>query len=64
MPCSHFWQTASDLETPRLVQRRLTHDAGYIAAQQIPGIGPALAAVLVAEIGDVHRFDGPAQLTC
>jgi len=47
-----------------LVQRRLTHDAGYIAIQQIPGIGPVLAAVLVAEIGDVHRFAGPAQLTC
>ena len=32
--------------------------------QQIPGIGPVLAAVFVAEIGDVHRFAGPAQLTC
>jgi transposase len=47
-----------------LAQRRLTHDAGYTAIQQIPGIGPVLAAVFVAEIGDVHRFDGPAQLTC
>jgi transposase len=47
-----------------LAQRRLTHDAGYTAVQQIPGIGPVLAAVFVAEIGDVHRFDGPAQLTC
>ncbi len=42
-----------------LVQRRLTHDAGYTAIQQIPGIGPVLAAVFVAEIGDVHRFAGP-----
>ena len=47
-----------------LAQRRLTHDAGYSAIQQIPGIGPVLAAVFVAEIGDVHRFAGPAQLTC
>ena len=47
-----------------LVQRRLTHDAGYTAIQQIPGIGPVLAAVFVAEIGDVRRFAGPAQLTC
>lgn len=47
-----------------LAQRRLTHDAGYTAIQQIPGIGPVLAAVFVAEIGDVHRFAGPAQLTC
>jgi transposase len=46
-----------------LVQRRLSHDAGYTAIQQIPGIGPVLAAVLVAEIGDVHRFARPAQLT-
>ncbi len=47
-----------------LAQRRLTRDAGYTAIQQIPGIGPVLAAVFVAEIGDVHRFDGPAKLTC
>jgi len=44
------------------VQRRLTHDAGYTAIQQIPGIGPVLEAVFVAEIGDVHRFAGPSQL--
>jgi len=43
---------------------RLARDPGYTAIQQIPGIGPVLAAVLVAEIGDVHRFAGPAQLTC
>ena len=47
-----------------LAQRRLTHDADFTAIQQIPGIGPVLAAVFVAEIGDVHRFDGPAKLTC
>jgi transposase len=47
-----------------LAQRRLSHDAGYTAIQQIPGIGPVLAAVFVAEIGDVQRFDSPAQLTC
>lgn len=47
-----------------LAQRRLSHDAGCTAIQQIPGIGPVLAAVFVAEIGDVHRFDGPAKLTC
>ena len=47
-----------------LAQRRLAHDPGYVAVQQIPGIGPILGAVFVAEIGDVHRFAGPAQLTC
>jgi transposase len=45
-----------------LVQRRLAHDAGYTAIQQIPGIGPVLAAVFIAQIGDVHRFAGPGQL--
>ena len=36
--------------------------AGYHAIQQIPGIGPTIAAILVAEIGDVHRFTDPAHL--
>ncbi|MER5918453.1 IS110 family transposase [Streptomyces sp. NPDC001982] len=35
---------------------------GYAAVQTIPGIGPIFAAVMVAEIGDVTRFAGPAQL--
>ena len=32
--------------------------------QTIPGIGPILGAVFVAEIGDVHRFTRAEQLTC
>ena len=43
--------------------RRLARDPDYTAIQQIPGIGPVLGAVFVAEIGDVHRFPGPEQLT-
>jgi transposase len=35
---------------------------GYQVIQQLPGIGPVLAAVIVAEIGDVTRFKTPAQL--
>lgn len=35
---------------------------GYRAIQAIPGVGPVLAAVFVAEIGDVHRFARPEQL--
>jgi len=31
-------------------------DLGYHAVQAIPGIGPVLAAIFVAEIGDVSRF--------
>jgi transposase len=37
---------------------------GYAAIQQLPGIGPVLAAVIVAEIGDIRRFPGPGQLAC
>src|SRR5829696_702752 len=45
-----------------LIAKRLNTHRGYHAIQQLPGIGPTLAAVFVAEIGDVHRFAGPAQL--
>jgi len=47
-----------------LVRGRLVTDPGYLAVQQIPGIGPALAAVFVAEIGEVTRFSSAAKLTC
>ena len=46
------------------VQARLRADPGYLAVQQIPGIGPVLAAVFVAEVGDVSRFTSAAQLAC
>jgi transposase len=48
----------------RLARARLAGDPGYTAVQTIPGIGPTLGAVFVAEIGDVTRFDRPEQLTC
>jgi len=47
-----------------LTRGRLRTDPGYAAVQQIPGIGPILGAVFVAEIGDVGRFDTAAQLAC
>jgi transposase len=46
----------------RLVGGRLRTDPGYRAIQAIPGVGPTLAAVFVAEIGDITRFDRPGQL--
>lgn len=46
----------------KLVDARLSGHAGYNAVQAIPGVGPVLAAVFVAEIGDVDRFGGAAQL--
>ncbi len=57
--------TALDFEIDTfaaLLARRLHRDPGYVAIQQSPGVGPVLAAVFVAEIGQVDRFPGPAQL--
>jgi len=47
-----------------LVRARLARDPGYTAVQTIPGIGPTLGAVFVAEIGDVTRFRSADKLTC
>jgi transposase len=52
-----------DVVSARL-QVRLARDPGYTAIQAIPGVGPVLAAVFVAEIGDVTRFARPEQLCC
>jgi transposase len=57
--------TALDFEIDtfaRLVAGRLRADPGYTAIQQIPGVGPLLGAVFVAEIGDITRFGRPAEL--
>ena len=40
----------------------LRDDAGYNAVQAIYGVGHVFAAVFVAEIGDVTRFDSPRAL--
>jgi transposase len=37
-------------------------DLGFDAIQAIPGVGPVLAAVFVAEIGDVSRFTAARHL--
>ena len=57
--------TALDFEIElftKLVAGRLRTDPGYRAIQQIPGVGPVLAAVFVAEIGDIGRFHRAEQL--
>ncbi len=48
----------------RRVTAQLAADPGYRAILVIPGVGPVLAAVFVAEIGEITRFGNPAQLTC
>ena len=40
----------------------LRGDRGYRVIQQLPGIGPVLAAVIIAEIGDITRFRSAGQL--
>jgi transposase len=47
-----------------MVRGRMVREPGYTAVQNIPGIGPTLAAVFVAEIGDVTRFASAPKLTC
>jgi len=42
----------------KLARGRLARDPGYLAIQQIPGVGGVLGAVFVAEIGDVTRVEG------
>ncbi|MHB8670802.1 MAG: IS110 family RNA-guided transposase [Acidimicrobiales bacterium] len=46
----------------RLIARRLAGHKGYEAIQAIPGVGKVLAAIFVAEIGDITRFSRPEQL--
>ena len=46
------------------VNRWLSGDKGYLAIQAIPGVGPVLGAVFVAEICDVTRFSSPEKLCC
>jgi len=42
----------------------MAHEPGYTAVQNMPGIGPTLAAVFVAEIGDITQVTSAPKLTC
>lgn len=46
----------------RRIAKMLAGHQGYRAIQAIHGVGPLLAAVFVAEIGDVTRFSSPQRL--
>ena len=46
------------------IDRRLKTHPGYRNLLTVKGIGPVLAAVFVAEIGDISRFGTAAQLAC
>jgi transposase len=45
-----------------MIAKHLASDSGYRALLTIPGVGPVLAAIFVAEIGDVTRFPRADQL--
>jgi transposase len=44
------------------IQQVLKGDPGYRALLTLPGVGKVLAAIFVAEIGDISRFDHPKKL--
>jgi transposase len=46
------------------LHRRLCHHPGYRNLLTVKGIGPILAAVFVAEIGDISRFPTAGALCC
>jgi transposase len=48
----------------REVHQLLKDDKGYRAVQAIDGVGKTIAAIFVAEIGDVSRFSSPNKLAC
>jgi len=47
----------------RVIHGWLRDDTGYQTIQQLQGVGPVIAAVFVAEIGDVSRFDTAKRLS-
>ena len=50
------------VDIERTVARRLRGHTGYRAIQAINGVGPVMAAIFVAEIGDVSRFESAGHL--
>ena len=44
------------------IHERLKGHPGYEAIQKVAGVGPVFAAVFIAEIGDIDRFDNPRRL--
>lgn len=46
----------------RHIHQHLAGHRGYQAVQAIHGVGPTIAAVIVAEVGDVTRFPSPKHL--
>ena len=56
------WLTAEITVLEQVTAELLAGHDGYRAVQELPGIGPVLGAVIVAEIGDITWFRYPARL--
>jgi len=56
------WLTSETTVLEQVTAELLAGHDAYRAVQQLPGIGPVLAAVIVAEIGDITRFRHPSRL--
>jgi transposase len=54
---------AHETRLATMIAKQLDNHRGYQGIQHVPGIGPILAAVFVAEIGDVHRFTDASHLS-
>lgn len=50
-------------ELDRTLAQGLQEVHGFDTIQKIPGVGPTIAAIFVAEIGDVTRFSSAGHLT-
>ena len=53
------WLSAEISLLDTVIADLLEHHQAYHALQRLPGIGPVLAAVIAAEIGDITRFPQP-----
>jgi hypothetical protein len=58
---AHYDRDVAMLE--RCIHQQLRRDRGYQAIQAIPGVGPTIAAIFVAEIGDITRFRNAEPVT-
>ncbi len=58
--CAVLTDEITLLET--VIAGLLNDDQRYQAIRALPGVGPVLGAVIVAEIGDITRFPRPAEL--
>jgi len=57
------WLTSEITALEQVTAGQLAGHDAYRAVQELPGIGPVLGAIIVAEVGDITRFRHPARLS-